>query len=63
LAWDWCDATTEATSNYQELKNLVNGLEEMVCLGRLKTLRSSCRDNMDNTDNTTAGFLSGNSTS
>ena len=32
----WCDATAEASSNYRELKNLVEGLEELVRSGRVK---------------------------
>jgi hypothetical protein len=32
----WCDETAEASSNYRELKSLVDGLEEMVRSGRVR---------------------------
>jgi hypothetical protein len=55
----WCDAMAEASSNYRELKNLVDGLEEMVRLGRVKDAEVFLV-----TDNTTAEavFYRGNST-
>jgi hypothetical protein len=31
----WCDATSEESSNYRELKNLVDGLEQQIIAGRL----------------------------
>ena len=31
----WCDATSEESSNYRELKNLVDGLEQQVKSGRI----------------------------
>jgi hypothetical protein len=32
----WQCGSCEAFSNYRKLKNLVDGLEEMVCSGRVK---------------------------
>jgi hypothetical protein len=56
----WCDATAEATSNYRELKNLLDGLEEMVRSGRVKDAEVFLF-----TDNSTAEavFYRGNSSS
>jgi hypothetical protein len=56
----WCDATAEASSNYRELKNLVDGLEELVRSGRVKDAEVFLF-----TDNSTAEavFYRGNSTS
>jgi hypothetical protein len=56
----WCDATAEASSNYQELKNLVDGLEELVQSGRVRDAEVFLF-----TDNSTAEavFYRGNSTS
>jgi hypothetical protein len=31
----WCDATSEESSNYRELKNLVDGLEQMIMSGKI----------------------------
>jgi hypothetical protein len=56
----WCDETSEMKSNYRELKNLVDGLEEMVRSGRVKDAKVFLF-----TDNSTAEavFYRGNSSS
>jgi hypothetical protein len=58
----WCDATAEeASSNYRELKNLVNGLEEeMVWSGRVKDAKVFLFTNNSTAE---AVFFRGNSTS
>jgi hypothetical protein len=56
----WCDATAEASSNYREVKKLVDGLEDLVRSGRVKDAKVFLF-----TDNSTAEavFYHGNSTS
>jgi hypothetical protein len=56
----WCDAMAETTLNHQELKNLVDWLDEMVWLGRAEDTEVFLF--MDNST-AEAVFYQGNSTS